>query len=262
MKCCSAQVASCWEDAGGTLAKVAPCIRRAAEGGASLIAFPEQFATGWDPCSHRNIQDITGSIISALREQARENTIAILGSFREAGSPRPYNTAVAIGKDGGILARYTKVHTFAPAREDTCYAPGSDLGIFEIEGVRLGIAICYDLRFPELFRLYAGRGVHGVIVPSAWPEGRLRHWELFIQTRAAENQIYIVGINTTGINPVDTYAGSSMTAGPDGSILARAGDSETLLFCELDAAAVGDVRREFPVHKDKRTDLYRKLGTE
>ncbi|HOX34673.1 MAG TPA: nitrilase-related carbon-nitrogen hydrolase [Methanoregulaceae archaeon] len=259
MKCCSAQVAACWEDPGATLAKVAPCIRKAAAGGASLVAFPEQFATGWDPCSHRNIQEVTGQTVSALRELACEHSIAVIGSFREAGSPLPRNTSVAIGSDGGILARYAKIHPFAPAREDTCYAPGNDLGIFECHGLRLGIAICYDLRFPEVFRLYAERGVHGVVVPSAWPESRIRHWELFIRARAAENQMFVAGINTTGSNPVDTYAGCSMTAGPDGSIVTRAGRNETLLFFDLDAATVEEARHAFPVHNDRRNDLYRKL---
>mgnify|MGYP001443749851 CR=1 FL=1 len=259
MKCCSAQIAACWEDPEATLEKAAPYIRRAASAGASLVAFPEQFATGWDPCSHRHIQDLSGPTISALRTLARESSVAILGSFREAGSPLPKNTAVVVGKTGEILARYSKMHPFAPAKEDTCFSAGDDPAVFGIDGLRLGLAICYDLRFPELFRLYAGRGVHGVIVPSAWPESRLRHWELFIRARAAENQMYVIGINATGSNPVDSYAGSSMTAGPDGSLVARAGEDETLLCYDLMAENVEEARRRLPVLNDRRTDLYSRL---
>ena len=261
MKCCAAQVAACWEDPDATLARIDPCIRKAASAGASLIAFPEQFATGWDPSSHRNIQDDSGRIVSALSEYAGINTIAIVGSFRESGSPLPKNTAVVIGDDGKILARYSKMHPFAPAREDLWYAPGSDLAVFRLGSLRLGLAICYDLRFPELFRLYAERGVHGVIVPSAWPESRSRHWELFIRARAAENQMYIIGINTTGSNPVDTYIGNSMIAGPDGSIVAHGSAREDLVCANLDAEVVEHAREIFPVHKDRRIDLYSHLQT-
>jgi len=260
MRCCSAQIAACWEDPEATLEKVVPFIRNAAASGASLIAFPEQFATGWDPCSRRNVQTIRGPIVSALRKQARENEIAILGSFREAGSPLPTNSVVAIGKNGRIIGRYAKIHPFAPAREETCYSPGNDLAIFEVQGVCFGIAICYDLRFPELFWLYADRGVHGVFVPSAWPASRTNHWELFIRARAAENQMYVAGINTTGSNPVDTYNGSSMIAGPDGYVIARAGVDETLLCFEIETETIEKIRQEFPVGGDRRTDLYGKLG--
>ena len=104
------------------------------------------------------------------------------------------------------------------------------LGIFSLGSLSCGIAICYDLRFPELFRLYAKKGVQAMFVPAAWPQNRIRHWELFIRARAAENQMYIVGINTTGITPVDSYAGGSMTVDPYGDIIQQAGDAEQTRF--------------------------------
>jgi omega-amidase len=259
MRCCSAQITSCWEDPATTLQKIRPLISYAAESGARIIAFPEQFATGWDPGSNRHLQDESGPIVTTLKTCAKEYSIAILGSFRKTHQPLPVNTAVAIGADGSVIAQYAKIHPFTFAGEDRCYSAGDDIAIFEVGGMRMGIAICYDLRFPELFRIYADRGVHGVIVPSAWPKSRLRHWELFIRTRAAENQMYVIGVNTTGSNPVDVYAGASMTAGPDGSVIARADEGETLLYSDLDSVAVEDARRHFPVHKDQRTDLYRRL---
>lgn len=259
MKCCSAQIASCWEDPAATLDKIRPCISNASERGSHLIAFPEQFATGWDPCSRMHIEDISGTIVSTLTDFARDYSIAILGSYRQAAHPLPKNTALVIFPDGSIRASYAKIHPFAPAGEERCYASGSEIAVFGIAGVRLGLAICYDLRFPDLFRIYADHGVHGVIVPSAWPKSRLRHWELFIRARAAENQMYVVGINTTGDNPVDTYAGCSMTAGPDGSVISRAGEDETLLCSDLDASVVDTARARFPVHKDRRLDLYSRL---
>jgi omega-amidase len=250
-----------WEEPEKSLAKAELFIRHAAASGADLICFPEQFATGWDPLSRKNIEDPFGRIVSALRKYAKESGIGILGSFREHYEPNPKNTVVAIGKDGTIQSVYSKIHLFSPARENEAYTPGNELGIFTLGKMTCGIAICYDLRFPELFRLYAQKGVQAVFVPAAWPASRTRHWELFISARAAENQMYVVGINTTGKTPVDTYSGASMTADPHGTIIRRANDAEQLIFVDLDPAMVDSVRSSFPVGNDRRDALYRELVT-
>ncbi len=122
-------------------------IRHAADCGAKLICFPEQFATGWDPQPHKNIQDIHGSIISSLQAYAKEYRIGILGSLREAHDPLPKNTAIAIGRDGRILTSYAKMHLFSFCHEHEANSPGTDLGIFTFDSLTCGIAICYDLRF-------------------------------------------------------------------------------------------------------------------
>lgn len=261
MRCCSAQISSCWENPEATLQKICPLVTEAAESGSSIVAFPEQFATGWDPQSQRYIEDRSGPIVTTLKKYARESSIAILGSFRESHSPLPRNTAVVIDRKGSIQALYAKVHPFTFAGEDQYYGAGEDIAVFNLGDLRLGVAICYDLRFPELFRIYANRGVQGVFVISAWPKRRRQHWELFIRARAAENQMYVIGVNTTGTNPMDEYDGASMTAAPDGSIIARAGEGETLLFSDLDAGTVDAARRHFPVYKDRRSNLYQRLGT-
>jgi omega-amidase len=262
MICCSAQLASVWEDPEKTLIKAEPFIMNASCAGASLIAFPEQFATGWDPLSCHYVEECTGRTVSSFQNLARRYSVAIIGSFREFCVPSPRNTAVAIGKDGKILATYAKMHLFSPAREDTAYTPGTTLPTFSLEGLKCGMAICYDLRFPALFRIYARQGVHAVFVPSAWPESRIRHWELFLSARAAENQMYVVGINTVGTNPVDRYSGASMTADPYGTIVSRAGSREELLYSELDPALVDTLRKDFPVESDRKDALYHTLLTE
>lgn len=259
MKCCTAQIASVWEHPEKTLKKADPLLREASQNNASLICFPEQFATGWDPSSHQHIEDLSGSIVRTLKDYAKEYSIAVIGSFRERAVPYPRNTAVAIGDDGRILATYAKMHLFSPAQEDKAFTPGTDLGIFTLTGIRFGLAICYDLRFPSLFRLYAKEGVHAVVVPSAWPETRIRHWELFITARAAENQMYVLGCNTTGTNPVDRYSGNSLTADPSGAIISRADYRECLIYSEVDPAPVMRMRQEFPVENDRRDALYHSL---
>jgi len=251
---------SVWEDPEKTLITAEGFVRHAAASGADIICFPEQFATGWDPQPRTAIQDIHGSIVSSLQRYAKENGIAILGSFRQANNPLPKNTAVAIGRDGTVLSTYAKMHLFSHGHEDEGSSPGTDLGIFTIDSLTCGIAICYDLRFPDLFRLYARQGVQAVFVPSAWPHVRSRHWELFIQARALENQMYVVGVNTTGQTPIELYAGNSMTADPQGVIISRAGGAEQLVFADLDSAAVTATRRQFPVEQDRRDALYRDLA--
>nr|WP_321349701.1 nitrilase-related carbon-nitrogen hydrolase [uncultured Methanoregula sp.] len=260
VRVCSAQITSIFEDPEKTLKKAELFIRHAAQSGASLICFPEQFATGWDPVSEKNTQTLSGPIVSALKEAAAENSIAILGSFREAAHPFPKNTAVVIGNDGKILSTYAKMHLFSPGREDRAFSPGSELGIFPLGPLSCGIAICYDLRFPELFRIYAQMGVQAVFVPAAWPMQRIRHWELFLTARAAENQMYMIGVNTTGTTPVDTYSGASMTIDPHGTIRSRANDAEQLLFSDLLVSEVRSARESFPALRDRRTSLYHSLS--
>jgi predicted amidohydrolase len=252
MKCCSAQVSSVWEQPQKTLERAERCVRAAAAAGASLVCFPEQFATGWDPLSGQNVENMNGEIVTALRSLAREYSLAIIGSFREQAVPQPRNTAIAISAEGETLAVYAKIHLFSPAHENEAFTPGTGPASFVLDGVRCGIAICYDLRFPPLFRTYAEAGVHAVFVPAAWPASRARHWELFIAARAAENQMYIAGVNTHGTNPVDRYGGASLTADPEGTVIARAGDGEELLFFEVDPSAADALRQRFPVGADYR----------
>jgi predicted amidohydrolase len=252
---CSAQFTSSWEDPERSLARAELFVRHAADCGTKLICFPEQFATGWDPGSEKNIQTTNGRIVTALRGYAKDYKIAILGSFREQSSPFPKNTALAIGNDGRILASYAKIHLFSPSHEEKMFIPGTEPGIFSLGSLTCGIAICYDLRFPALFRVYAHKGVQAVFVPSAWPQSRIRYWELFVMARAAENQMYVVGVNTTGRTPVDTYSGASITADPHGVIVSRANAAEQLLFTDIDPGDVEKTRNAFPVEKDFRDAL-------
>lgn len=259
IRICSAQFSGVWEDPEKTLDRAEIFIAHAARSGARLICFPEQFATGWDPRSGKNVQTLEGGIITRLQVCAKTNRIAVIGSLREASSPYPKNTSVAIGNDGKKLSPYSKIHLFSPAQENEHFLPGTDLGIFSLGPLTCGLAICYDLRFPSLFRIYAQKGVQAVFVPAAWPASRIRHWELFIQARAAENQMYVIGVNTSGTTPVDRYSGSSLAADPRGTIISHAGEAEQLLFMDIDPAEVAAARSALPVEKDRKDDLYHTL---
>jgi omega-amidase len=258
---CSAQVSPVWENPEKTILRSEPCVRKASEAGAGLVCFPEQFATGWDPLSKKHIQDRTGTVVQALRHYAMEYGLAVLGSFREAYHPHPRNTCIVFDEQGRELTHYSKCHLFTPGHEDRAFTAGEQLGLFELGGVRFGIGICYDLRFSPLFSAYARAEADAIVVPAAWPSSRSGHWDLFIRSRAAEHQLYVAGINTTGQTPVDTYKGSSMTADPTGEVVASLGEGEDILVSDIRPQRVTEVRRALPVRKDRRPDLYHRLIT-
>jgi len=259
MKVCTAQMASTWEDPAANLAKASLLAGPAAEAGAALICFPEQFVTGWSPHSATFAEDPDGPTVSALREIAREHSISVLGSYVQRHGPRPLNTSVAIDSLGDVVANFSKIHPFSPGGEDLHYDPGDHISVFSVEGVRFGIAICYDLRFAPLFRAYGKRGVHCVLVPSAWPCSRTRSWELLIAARALDNQFYVIGCNPTGTTPVDRYCGHSLSADPVGVVVSRGGEGEELIMTEVDPARVEATRARMPVERDRRPDLYHRL---
>jgi len=258
---CTAQISPCWQNPNCTLSSIKKRIAEAIECDASFISFPEQVITGWDPLDGKNfVQNEDGEIISVLKEYARDFGIGLLGSYREMYQPCPRNTTVAIGSDGHLIARYSKMHLFSPGHEDQAFTPGEDIALFSQDGCRCGIAICYDLRFADLFRVYRDAGADLMLVPSAWPASRMRHFELFITARAAEFQMYVAGINTVGVTPVDRYVGGSLVAGPDGTVLSRGSEVEELLFTEIRPDHIAEARDRFPVHHDRRNEIYRSLS--
>jgi omega-amidase len=259
IRICAAQMACIQGRPAETLEHAAEAIETAAAQGAALIAFPEQFPIGWDPFARFRIEDLDGPTVSALRDLARRNAIAVVAGFRERHDPLPRNTSVAIGPKGEILATYAKMHLFSPEREHEQFSAGEDLAIFSLGGMTFGIALCYDLRFPELFSLYAAAGAECIIVPAAWPCRRIEHWELLIRARALENQYFVAGINTIGTTPVDHYCGHSLVAGPLGEQIALAGDGGDLLFADLSTAPISEARDRIPLHSDRRDDIYKTL---
>jgi len=242
---------------GGMLDAAGRMTEEAAAAGASLICFPEQFVTGWSPeISPGSGETLDGPLAAAFRRMAQESGIVVIGSIVEAGEgDRPKNTVVVLGAGGELLAAYAKVHLFSPGGEDRNYTPGDRIATFTIDGMTFGLAICYDLRFPEIFRIYALAGAECVLLPAAWPCRRLRHWETLIPARALENQYYVAGVNTVG----GVYCGGSLAAGPDGDTIARGGSGEELLFVDLDPAAIHEARMRLPTFSDHRSDLYHRL---
>jgi omega-amidase len=255
-----AQVTPVWEDPVATLRKVEPFVAKAAADGASIICFPEQFGTGWDPSSVSNTQPVDGEMFQTLSGYAKRYHIAVLGSIRLLERGKLFNACIVAGREGELLATFRKVHLFSPLQEGACYNQGENIATFQLGGMTFGIAICYDLRFAPLFRVYAKAGAECVLVPSAWPASRMDAWELFIRTRAIENQVFVAGINTVGVTPVDWYSGNSMVAGPLGNIISQASDNEGITCTDLDPDTVRQARQAMHVEEDRQTVLYHEMA--
>jgi len=183
-----------------------------------------------------------------LREQAARARTAIIAGHVAAG---PRNRAIAVDREGCVLARYDKLHPFTFAGEDKHYEAGGTLPVFELGGLRAAMLICYDLRFPEPFREAALRGAEAFFVLANWPAARVHHWRALLVARAIENQTFVFGVNRVGRDPHETYVTSSLAIGPDGTILR---DGAGLV--DADPAAVREQRRRFPFLRDVRRDRY------
>ena len=236
MRIALAQIHPCWNDPDASFSMFHQYAYDAKERGASLIVFPEQAATGWDPKDNqRFIEAIDGSIVSQFRELARDIGIGVLGSFREQTDSLPKNTAVLIDRNGELLLSYSKNYPFYPAHEDEYFSAGDkhETLVAEFDEFLIGIAICFDLRFCDVFSRYQKAGTELILIPTAWPASRVEFMTLFARTRAVENNCYIACANFTGITPVDTYNGQSVVFCPEGDTVCSADSNEILIIAEI-----------------------------
>jgi len=244
-------------------------IDRAAATGASLVALPEVWTYLGPETGRRDAAEtIPGPLSDALADRARRHGLYVhAGSVYErvAGEFRLYNTSVVYDPNGDEVARYRKIHLFdVDLDSDTAYnesnavAPGDEIVTFEINGITVGLAICYDLRFPELFRILALRGAEVIILPAAFTMVTGKdHWEPLIRARAIENSVYIVAPAQVGQHPPGLWCfGRSMVVDPWGVVTAQATDQPTVLTSHLDLGYVEAVRRQVPSLKNRLPDRY------
>ncbi|HEV2066936.1 MAG TPA: carbon-nitrogen hydrolase family protein [Thermomicrobiales bacterium] len=244
-------------------------IERAAATGARLVALPEVW-TYLGPISGNAAaaETIPGPLTDELAERARELGIILhCGSFFERieGEPRLFNTSVVFGPDGHELARYRKIHLFdvditsdTAYRESATIAPGEEIVTFDLDGITVGLAICYDIRFPELFRILALRGADVIVLPSAFTMATGKdHWEPLIRARAIENAVYMVAPGQVGQHPPGLWChGRSMVVDPWGVIIAQASDEPTVISATLDFATQRRIREQIPSLANRLPDRY------
>ncbi len=245
-----------WEDVSENHHRALRHLTRAKERGARLAVLPEMFSTGFSMDAQRIAQPPGGPSETFLRQTARSLGLWIIASVPEAGEPAPRNMAMVVSPDGAVT-RYAKIHPFSFAGEDKTYAAGDRVVTLEIEDFRVTPLVCYDLRFPEPFRAAAEETDLFVVIAN-WPSERREHWKTLLRARAIENLAYVVGVNRVGEGGKLRYAGDSLAISPWGETLTEGRDTEAVLLCEVDPAAVKDARVRFPALKDRRPQAYRR----
>ncbi|MEM7331838.1 MAG: carbon-nitrogen family hydrolase [Chloroflexota bacterium] len=239
-------------------AKVKEMSEEAARRGSDIVIFPELWSTGYDlenAVKHATPTD--EGIFAETAVLAKENNISILGSCLSLKGEGAFgNTAILHDKQGTAVAEYSKVHLFRLMDEDQYLASGDQLTLVETEWGMGGLGICYDLRFPEMFRRYALSGARMVMLPAEWPHPRLKHWQTLLKARAIENQMFIIACNRVGETKGTSFFGHSCIIDPWGETVIEAGETEVLLTATIDTAVVDEVRQRIPVFEDRREDLY------
>jgi predicted amidohydrolase len=227
---------------------------RAAGAGCGLLLFPELSDTGYDlPHIARDASPLDGAPLTTLRECAAAHGLAIGAGLSERAPEGIYNTLAFITPDGALATLYHKLHLFGSERG--AFLPGGELVTTAWGGLTFGLSICYDLRFPELYRALALRGADVFINCAAWPAARANHWRILAAARAVENQAWLLGCGRIGEDAGLAFAGASCVISPWGEAQ-RAGSGEQLLVAEINRRAVDQTRSAIPVFADRRTDVY------
>lgn len=250
-----------WHEPQANLARAETAVHEAARQGARLVVLPEMFSTGFTMEPDRFAEAVPGPTQARLAEVARAAGVYLVGTGIEAHSPKPRNVAFALSPGGELLATYRKIHPFSYGQESLHYVGGGGAGelLFEVDGVRCGLQICYDLRFPEPFRALASAGAEVVVVPANWPVRRVRHWSALLVARAIENQMIVAGVNRVGRDPNVDYPGASAIIDEQGDTVAQGGDREELVVGTVDLDALRAWRERFPALRDRRPDVYAAL---
>ena len=257
-------VTECRED---NLNRAYTRVAQAAAAGARLICLPEMFTCPYDNNWFRRLAEpAEGPSWQAMSQWARELGVWLVGgSIPEQEGHRLYNTAFVFDPKGQEIARHRKVHLFDIAveggqvfRESDTFTPGDRVTIFDAEGMRFGLCICFDFRFPELARAMTLQGAQVLLVPGAFNMTTgPAHWELLFRQRAVDNQIFTLGVSCARDTGEEYVAyGNSILVDPWGSVLKRAGEGEEVLIGEIDFVRNQEIRQQLPIRSARREQLY------
>ncbi len=240
----------------------AELIRQAADKHPDVVVLPETWNTGFFPKEHlAQLCDQNGERtkkeIGMLAKELKLNIVA--GSVSNLKNDTVYNTALVFDRNGCCVGEYDKIHVFTPMHEDDFYGKGNHLALFQLDGHNCGIIICYDIRFPELSRKIAVKGIDVLFVVAQWPAVRTAHWQILTKARAVENQVFLAACNSCGAAGETLYGGHSVALDPWGHILSEANCTEKIISANLDFSILHDIRSSINVYVDRRPELYAKL---
>ncbi|MFF6979144.1 carbon-nitrogen family hydrolase [Streptomyces sp. NPDC008343] len=238
--------------------RIASLVREQA--GADLVVLPELWTTGAFAYEDfgSGAEPLEGPTYEAMAKAASDAGVWLhAGSIPERDPDGPlYNTSLVFSPSGDLAAAYRKIHRFGFDKgEAVLMGAGDELVTVRLPETTLGVATCYDLRFPELFRGLVDAGAETLVVPAGWPERRRGHWTLLAQARAVENQAFVLACGTAGTHAGVPQAGHSIVVDPWGEVLAQAGAGEQVLTVEFDPGKVAVTRDQFPALKDRMLGL-------
>lgn len=234
-------------------------VRKAADQGADLVLLPELWASGYDLENARHYSSpLNAGWFASMSEMAQESGLALGGSLIERTGDDLFNTFVLYDQSGEQLGFYRKGHLFDLIDEKDYFQAGTELAVIDSPWGKLGLALCYDLRFPELFRAYALQGVETVLLVAEWPQRRIKHWSALLLARAIENQFFMAAVNKVGTSKGEVLGGNSAVIGPMGEILVDAKTAPGVFLAEIDPRETEKIRRWMPVLQDRNPDLYGK----
>jgi len=231
-------------------------ISRLSDQGAGLLVLPEMWSSGFDYPRLSAHAAETPKILDTLAKTASEKSLLIAGSLPEAEGDHIYNTLYVIDNNGKIAGSYRKAHLFSLIGEDRHLCAGDRPVICETDAGRLGLMICYDLRFPEFCRSLALQGAEIVIVCAQWPSPRIDHWDVLLRARAIENQLFMIGANRSGADGELLFSGHSQIVSPTGKVLAMTTAPDTTLTTTIDAAEIEQFRNQFNCLEQRVPSAY------
>lgn len=263
MKIAIAQIECQPGDIAANISHMVQSVELAQEEGCQLVVFPELSDTGyWPEKLAEYAKPWPDPAYEALRAASAEHSIAVVAGLSERVGVSIYNSLVFFDTSGELTGKYRKIHLFSPppASEPKYCTPGSDISLVDFGGIRWGLTICYDLRFPELHRILTIDGAQVLLNVAAWPAARPTHWDHLTRARAIENQAFVVAANRVGSDGPFQFHGHSRVVSPTGELLAEAGEDEELLVAEIDTSLIEAFRSTIPALADRRPDMYGPLG--
>ncbi|MGQ9888427.1 MAG: carbon-nitrogen family hydrolase [Aggregatilineales bacterium] len=229
----------------------------AARRGSHLVVFPELWPTGYALEQSKEVASALNSgLFAQVTTVAQQNKISIVGSMLEKRGLEVANSAAFFAPNGRVMGVYRKLHLFRLMDEDRWLQAGTAPLVIDLPWGTTGLAICYDLRFPELFRHYVADGARLIVLPAEWPAERIEHWRALVRARAIENQFYMIACNAAGQTGDTLFGGHSMIVDPWGDVVIEGGSGPMLLTAEIELGLVDEVRRRIPALDDRRTDLF------
>lgn len=240
---------------GPNLAHVRQSLEKLALEGVQLAVLPEMWATGFAYKELNTLAAQTEGLVSELTELSANYRMVIVGSLPEPHGGKVYNTAYVLD-NGRLLGKYRKIHLFSLMQEDRSFDSGDSWLLVESSVGKIGVFICYDLRFPELARRLAIEGAEILVVPGEWPKPRQEHWRTLMRARAIENQLFVVAANCCGMTGKLDFFGMSMIIDPKGELLAEAGYEQQNIVATLDFDAMTAWRQQIPCFNDRKPEIY------